>query len=193
MLYIGDIHGKEHDYKLLIRNHRESIALGDVGIGFPGYKQWNVKKGHKFLRGNHDNPFECKKLANYLGDYGLYKDSIFYISGGDSIDKAMRIVGVSWWEDEMLSQADLNAMVSLYGACRDKVRVVVSHECPFEAQKALFKYLPAYPNRMKLAMDEVLRIHRPQYWIFGHYHQFVRQEINGTTFICLNELGTIEI
>lgn len=193
MLYIGDVHGKEKEYKKIICNHRESIQLGDRGIGFPGYKPLIIPSKYKFIRGNHDNPAECKKLPNYLGDYGLYKDNIFFISGGDSIDKECRTIGLTWWEDEMLSLNDLNAMVKLYGGCKDQVKVIASHECPFEAQKLLFKDLPAYPNRMKFAMDEVLNIRRPKYWIFAHYHRSVRQVINGTTFICLNELETIDI
>lgn len=39
----------------------------------------------------------------------------------------------------------------------------------------------------------MLEIHRPKVWVFGHYHIDKDFELNGTRFICLNELSTIDV
>lgn len=204
MLLMGDIHGLFWDYKNKLRKSKakESLQLGDYGLGFPdtmdGVDLSDIGGTHLFLRGNHDNPAICRKSPYYIGDYGIRKgsfmdgkyDKLFYISGAWSIDSAYRLVDVSWWADEELSYTELNNAYDVY--YKENPKIVCSHDCPALVLNEL------YPSRVILtrtgqAMDAMFQSHKPDYWFFGHHHRTFRKKIAGTTFVCLNELETIDI
>jgi len=188
---IGDIHGHFNVYQRLIANRTNTIQLGDFGVGFPSWMPFDLDLTHRFIRGNHDNPATCRDHPNCLGDYGyLAEKKIFYIGGAYSIDKEQRTVGVDWWDDEELSYLDLKAMMTLYASV--KPYIVISHECP----KEIFPYLgcPSFiPSRTQQAMDQLLKVHRPKYWIFAHYHVSVMQQVKNTLYTCLNIFETLDI
>lgn len=201
---IGDVHGKTQQYQKMLRQkfeHQRTIQIGDMGIGFAGVSLHKMTPNHVWFRGNHDNPEQCRKNPNYLGDYGyLEADKLFYIAGAFSIDKAWRVPGVSWWQDEELSTSDLTHCIELYKA--SKPEFVVSHEAPKYAAVTLLHDLDgayfAAKNGCQLsrtceAMQVMLDFHRPKEWIFGHYHVNKSFEQDGTKFTCVNELSTYEI
>jgi hypothetical protein len=204
---IGDVHGNFHWYvNTAIKDCQESIQLGDFGVGF--YSKYNQVKGlysryepdlnspktyppdfsmsHRWLRGNHDDPTLCRKHPNYLGDYGFIKESsIFYISGGFSIDYQNRTEGIDFWKDEELSYKELDEMMTLFKD--SKPRIVVSHEAPSEAAITFFpQCLKKFHNtRTKVAMQNCFEMHSPETWVFGHYHQTTWGKIRGTNFMCI--------
>lgn len=203
---ISDVHKNFDAYKHIIGNmedDEESIQLGDMGIGFPkgtGSSMYSPTKTiddeeelsnilmderHKFIRGNHDNPSVCREHPNYLGDYGVYQDEIFFISGAWSLDRWERIQGVDWWEDEELSYEELQNAVDLY---EDSFpRLVISHECPRSISKLLHPAL-SHSTITGNVMDRMLDVWRPSIWVFGHHHMSKQFNIGGTQFICLDTL-----
>lgn len=204
MLLIGDIHGLFSDYKQIIRNYgaKKSLQLGDFGLGFPnGQKQVDMDEfdgTHLFIRGNHDNPFHCRRSSNYAGDFGTLEGSfidgmfekLFFISGAWSIDEAWRTPGKDWWEDEQLSFEELNKAVELYG--KEKPEIVCSHDCP----TLVLHYIHSsrvIPTRTSQAMDVMFQERRPSYWFFAHHHISWRMNIQGCTFVCLNEMECLDI
>jgi hypothetical protein len=73
LFLIGDIHGRIDEYLKLLASrppYFRSIALGDMYLGRLGVHLPELPTGHKFLRGNHDDPALCRAHPNYLGDYG---------------------------------------------------------------------------------------------------------------------------
>jgi len=197
MYFIGDIHGKTNEYKMLLKEFGEepSIQLGDFGFGFSkNINAIEMPAQHKFIRGNHDNPAIARTHPNYLGEFGYLKDSgIFFISGGLSVDKMWRVPGLSWWFDEQLSTKQMEECEALYNQI--KPGVVASHECPEFLIKSI------YTNAMKLSIPSVTaqllerlwHSHQPGIWVFGHHHVTKRIQVENTHFIALEELGTAEI
>jgi len=187
MYFIGDVHGKWEEYFELIQTLPESIQVGDFGFGFRSQpKSWNMN--HRFIRGNHDSPKACKEHSNYLGDYGVYKD-IFFVSGAYSIDYMYRTIGISWWEDEEISQKEFDKILNLYSFI--KPEIVVAHDAPSFVKAYMTDAIDkrAFINRTSnLLMPEMIAIHKPKLWVFGHYHCSFKKEIDKTTFICLDEL-----
>jgi hypothetical protein len=208
MLFIGDNHGafKTYEHILFKMQHKgnrkgvsSSLQVGDMSVGFsegnPTYaknglgwppEQW---QGHKFIRGNHDDPALCRSHPNYLGDYGfLSEQNIFYVSGGYSIDHIFRIVDVTWWEDEELGEIQMNSAINLYKETKPKI--MVSHECPLsmkiDSVTNAWKF--DYNSRTEIMLQNMFDIHRPDYWIYGHHHKFLEKDVNGTHFVCLDEL-----
>jgi len=204
MLLISDIHGLWYEYKTILRKTgaQKSLQLGDFGLGFPhGIEEVDLEEiegTHLFLRGNHDNPAVCRKSSHYVGDYGLLEGDfidgafteLMYISGAWSIDKDYRTPGLSWWEEEEMSYDELSKAVNFFIA--KKPNIVCSHDCPTSVLSHLYHSM-IIPTRTGQAMDVMLDYYKPSYWFFGHHHQSWKKNIDGCTFVCLNELETLDI
>ena len=190
MRFIGDTHGDFNRYKELIQNVPCSLQVGDFGLMRENdLKDIPTDPNHKFFRGNHDNPQLCKVHPCYLSDLVyLEKQEMFVMAGGFSIDKGKRIIGKDWWEDEELSWGDLYEAINLYTTV--KPRIVVSHECPTAIKPAaigrsVFNPKITYTSRTENALQTMLDAHKPEIWIFGHYHFKLDYVLDGTRFICL--------
>lgn len=201
-LFIGDVHGKFDRYKHIIRDHINTIQVGDMGVGFfnpatddplpnPPYRKM-LEGGHRFIRGNHDNPTVCKSHSRWIQD-GHIESGVMFIGGATSIDKEYRVIGRTWWPDEELTYAELSALVDVYKSARP--RVMVTHECPGwvagEMGYRLFKLQDQSATRH--AFNVMSEAHQPEIWIFGHWHVSFDKILNGTRYVCLNELEAKEI
>jgi len=204
MLLIGDVHALWHDYKTILRRSgvQKSLQLGDFGLGFPhGIKEIDLEEiegTHLFLRGNHDNPFHCRKSSHYVGDYGIMKgefiDGMFtelmYISGAWSIDKEWRIPGRDWWEEEELSYKELSDVVNFY--LKEKPDIICTHDCPTLILREMYPSR-VIPTRTSQAFDSMIQHRMPSYWFFAHHHTSWRKNVDGCNFVCLNELECLDI
>lgn len=191
MRYIGDVHGKFDEYLLIASAVPESIQVGDFGIGF-GDAPPELGPQHRFIRGNHDSPGECANLSTWIPD-GTIENDMMLIGGALSIDVAMRKEGVSWWRDEELSIRELDLLVQQYLDL--KPRVMVTHECPEAVTNQLFSWYrdEIYPSRTRQALSSMWEQHKPELWIFGHWHASRMAIILGTKFVCLGELNYIDV
>lgn len=212
--FLGDVHGKFQPYKTILKNSpHPTIQIGDMGIGFrkwphgepsanPPYDAM-VAGGHKFIRGNHDNPAVCKRHTQYIAD-GTIIDNMMFIGGALSIDKAYRVEGFSYWSDEELSTQELDQMIDIYIAT--KPEIMITHETPesiaelmvgtVDPRTKMFspgKLDPRFASRTRQAFQSMFELYQPKLWIYGHWHIPFDEAINGTRFICLPELATIDI
>jgi len=187
--FVGDIHGKFKDYLELIKGSDKSIQVGDFGIGFGTVKNPvpNPSGDHNFIRGNHDNPHLCKENPHWIKD-GTFVNSMFFIGGAFSTDFCLRTESVDWWTEEEMTILELNKLIDVYEI--HKPNIVISHDCPRIATP-----FPEYKinTRTSQALDAMYDIHKPKLWIFGHYHQDIDIVVDGTRFICVNMMKTIDI
>jgi hypothetical protein len=200
MLIIGDVHGKFNQYQALVKDHRDTIQVGDMGVGF---RQWPhgenyanppflfMENGnHRFIRGNHDNPSFCKKQKQWIAD-GIVENDMMFVGGAYSIDKDWRHEGFDWWPDEELSMRDFFLIADIYAGV--KPRVMITHDCPAEVVGVIHPR-NAFPNSLtQTSFQFMFKEHQPELWIFGHHHVSFNQKINGTQFICLDELETFNL
>lgn len=189
MIFVGDVHGLWGDFLDIVNQFpdEEIIQLGDFGLGFPQRERFpdpdDFGDNVKFIRGNHDNPEVCARHPNYLGDYGVYKN-IGYISGAWSIDQPYRIEGKTWWAGEQLLYSDLDKAIEQI--CDEKPSIIISHDtAPVFAKELCLKL---YPTITGQALDALWQSYKPKMWVCGHYHNSIEMVIEGTQFICLNEL-----
>ncbi len=190
-VFIGDVHGKCDRYHQIIREHSDTIQVGDMGIGFVDcfpLKEM-INGNHRFIRGNHDNPFECINNSQWIKD-GCVENDMMFMGGAYSIDKAYRTPGRDWWPEEELSYPELTQMIDIYIVT--KPRIMVTHDAP------LFLTAELYPTsniltRTGQALQYMFEIHRPESWVFGHHHISLDVTILGTRFVCLAELETKQI
>lgn len=195
--FIGDVHGKFNQYKKLIRENRDTIQVGDLGIGFrrwphgeftqnPPYDEM-VAANARFIRGNHDNPSICRNNTQWIKD-GTVEGDCMFVGGAFSIDWQYRYNEFSWWEDEQCSEEQFMEFFKLYQ--ETKPRVMVTHDCPHEVIKyipssAKFDIPPSYTGKM---LTHFWQTHRPEIWVFGHHHHSLDINLLGTRFVCLDEL-----
>ena len=199
--FLGDVHGCWSVVDKMLKRHKDStiIQVGDLGLGFPRvYKKLNLNTGEyqwkeakpdpvsfdprfKFIRGNHDNPQVCATYPNYMGDFGIDPETgVFFISGGMSTDRNDRTIGQDWWEDEELSYQQLGECMALYE--QTKPDVVVSHECPDRIVRLLHSHHGS--SRTSSALEQMMTIHSPRAWVFGHHHKMWVKEVDHTQFAC---------
>ena len=199
---VGDLHGKYLPYLSLIENVNESIQLGDAGIGFGtrGKAEYfdslfeGLSGKHRFIRGNHDDPDECRKSSHFIND-GHLEANMMFMGGALSIDKAYRTSGINWWMDEELSIPRLGDMLNLYE--KHKPDIMITHDFP---ESIAYNHLiPAsggstkFPSRTRDALDAMFKIHKPKIWLGAHWHFSFDKVIDGTRFIVLPELGYIDL
>lgn len=196
-LFIGDVHGKYRRYKRIIAGRRNSIQVGDMGVGFlqpdgkphqnpPHYLM--APNGHRFIRGNHDNPAVCRFQSQWIPD-GRIEGDMMLIGGAWSDDRDWRTEGHNWWPDEELSIAEFGALAAAYAQKRP--RIMVTHDCPTGLARRMYVLcgleMPA-PSRTQTALQAMFETHQPDLWLFGHYHVSADLVVEGTRFVCLAEL-----
>lgn len=202
MWLLGDAHGdfdwaKKMAQKAVLYNET-IILLGDYGVGFPAdcirdFAYLNEEQltyppdlsNFKFIRGNHDKPSLCRKHPNYLGDYGyIEKADLFYVSGAESIDRDMRIPGISWWEDEELSYEELQKVIDLFA--KTKPKYVISHDCPQHPQHVPYCGFHG-SGRTGQALWRCFEMHHPLVHIYAHHHVTKVTQVGKTKFVCVGE------
>jgi len=187
--FIGDVHGKVDEYVALAIQHVCTLQLGDFGIGFKGIEAPDLGEEHRAFYGNHDNPTLAKTKPLFLpNDYGVWRE-VFYVAGGYSIDKHLRVEGVSWWPDEEISIRELQKAIDLYAEL--KPRYVASHECPVVVFERVIQPIirgRLIRNRTTAALQAMFDIHKPECWFFAHHHLSIQTVIDGCRFRGLAEL-----
>ncbi len=201
------------------------IQLGDFGYDFSTdfMKQWVLANMPVyFLRGNHDStgwirsrngnrltvdpksdggPVEVADNVHYLPDGARLKigDSRVAVLGGAvSIDRHMRVDGVSWWHDETTSMQAVADLVNVnvfahMQTAPESVDVMLCHDCPtgpkqLDAHLDGYKSDPASDGNRKLLRHAFDHLKPSQVW-HGHFHYRYKEECDGATFHGLGMSG----
>jgi Calcineurin-like phosphoesterase len=195
---IGDVHGKYKRYHEIIREkdrHPHTIQLGDFGFDYRTLDNVDPKN-HVFVGGNHDNYDKINSVPNYLGDYGYTVDfhgiDFFFYRGAYSVDRQYRTIGIDWWEQEQLNIESFMKARELYR--NTKPDIMLTHDCPQAIAMQMLK--PGdrmFENNTTWALQELLNIHQPKMWFFGHWHHSRQIQYGDTKFVCLDELETYKL
>jgi len=203
---VGDVHGKYGRFNAIMKSSAcPIIQVGDMGVGFvtrlpDGHLAYSnnpshdamVAGGHRFIRGNHDNPEVCARHDRWIPDGTVERigeSTVMLVGGAWSIDRAWRTEGIDWWADEQLSDEQLQRLLELHR--EKKPDVMITHDAPMTIAHALFlqgTHKPICQTRTGHWLDMMLIEHRPRLWVFGHWHASADVVINGCRFVCLNEL-----
>lgn len=196
VVIIGDVHGLIRGYQNIINNCDFSICVGDFGFK----KEWDWLQSHfggsnHYINpGNHDyGPVLQYQTNQSCGNFAYFDQfDIFTVRGAESIDKHLRIDGIDWFRNEELNYREQLEAFDKY--CEIKPKVVISHDCPQSVLESIFKMGWSYGKTQTRTMLEMMfQEHQPELWIFGHHHTSKDEIVNGTRFICLDELETFDI
>lgn len=203
---IGDVHGRPNITSYLKRAKKAEYSLQVGDLSGSNYKFLNELDPlhHKVIAGNHEvfnagSDWYFRNVDHFLGDFGLWSvpdfQDIFYVRGGMSLNKKEKEAIGAWSIEEELSVPKLDKAIELYEFLRPEF--VVTHECPLRVVEHVANPLTTHYYGFKTsvirtktnqALDAMMEIHQPKIWIFGHYHEYLSKRIDGTHFICLNQM-----
>ena len=108
------------------------------------------------------------------GEYTILNKTFLICDGAYSIDKDYRRSrGIPWFEDEQMSDADMNKLFWLTGQ-RDYYDFIISHTAPLRYEPT-YLFLDFINQTMvnkhtEWILDEIVDKVNFGQWIFGHYH-----------------------
>jgi predicted phosphodiesterase len=206
---VGDVHGLVDRYakSIVSSGAKHSIQIGDLGFSYAPLSILPWKK-HKFFGGNHDNYDIYDASPHALGDYGRFSLgglSLYFIRGAFSIDVKARLKaerrghGKHWWKEEQLPLGVMHNAQQDYASRRPST--MLTHTCPSEVSRMIgkpdvlksFGYNPTtFSTPTQELLQDCFDAHKPDVWIFGHFHMDLTFMHKGTLFICLAERQALD-
>ena len=175
------------------------IVLGDFGLYWKNndtFKYWYDILQNKpwttlWLDGNHENFdwINSMKVFEWHGGkvhkdesiihlmrgqvYDIEDKKIFVMGGADSVDKANRTEGISWWKEEIPNFSEINEAIDNLIANENSVDYILTHTCPEELITKMFNLTP-WPefNNVERILQNLLGLKiNFKRWFFGHWHE----------------------
>lgn len=135
-------------------------------------------------------------LHTFIDDEG-YEHTVLFMGGGLSIDKHLRVEGMTWWPQEQMSNEEY---MKIFELVKDKkIDIVVSHTCPQFIVDQRFEDLTQGYDNAKLEDNTQVQLahlwynlkHTPKLWVFGHWHSFTMSIMfDNTMFVGLADRGS---
>jgi hypothetical protein len=118
-----------------------------------------------------------------------------FLGGAESVDKAFRTEGLSWWKEERITEEDVEFLINNVGD--RQLDYLITHTCTDSFREKYFGVLDLKKWRLPdgwedisiLMMERVVKTLNPKMHIFGHMHKSVREK----SLICLNIDELIEL
>lgn len=119
LLLLGDTHGNVSRLQTVLAqsNGAQLLQLGDLGVGFDRNLDGKFATlstqypSFSFFAGNHDSPEVASRINGNLGRFGIIPPRIFpssfFISGGFSVDRERRTIGINYWPNEELDREEM--------------------------------------------------------------------------------------
>ena len=171
------------------------IILGDFGLVWNDRKSerywlnWLNERNFTtlFVDGNHENfdrlrQYKTEEMFN--GIVRRINDSVFHLERGQvldidgnnifimggarSIDKELRIEGVSWWRDEIPSLDEMNRGIEALERVQFKVDYVLTHCAPYSIHSMITNDNKKDP--IISYFEYIMSVLEFKRWYFGHYH-----------------------
>lgn len=150
----------------LIIRYKERITLtGNCHTALNSYpiEEWNGGKIHRLS----DSVIHLMRGQVYTIDGKKF----FTMGGADSIDKGIRTPNVSWWEEEMPSQAEYQEAMDNLEKNDFKVDYVITHDCGTQIKSRIVTVHNQYDelNQFLWHLEKTFNL-QFEHWYFGHHH-----------------------
>lgn len=176
------------------------IILGDFGLLWKSQPDKEEKYWTKWLTdkpwttivvpGNHENwdrIHSLEKVDKFGGKMGKYNDSIFFMERGEiydidgniifnmggahSIDRDDRILGISWWNEELPTVMDFEHGFRKLEEFGNEVDYILGHTCSNYAIDKMFKPRWKINDIVSNYFDVVVDKVSFKKFYFGHWHK----------------------
>jgi hypothetical protein len=127
--------------------------------------------------------------------YNIEGNTIFTLGGAQSIDKAFRKEGKSWWPGELLSGDDIELAWKNLLDVGMEVDYVLTHTCPTFVLANFGIVMNPYGGQSKATdpvsfqLQDICDVLQYKHWYFGHMHEnrSVSYGMDDVKFTCLYE------
>ncbi|MEI6305334.1 MAG: metallophosphoesterase [Deltaproteobacteria bacterium] len=155
-----------------------------------------------FIDGNHEHMPRLLSLPledRFGGRVGRAARNVYYLRRGErydidgrlllclggafSIDRANRVCGETWFQEEIPTLLDVEA--TKRSAAKGPVDVMLTHTCPSDIKTLLPLYLNSMSDPTEHILSELRPLAQPRFWIFGHHHVNWRGYEEGIHYTCL--------
>ena len=107
----------------------------------------------------------------------LRKDNLFY-----------RVKGISWWEEEMPTQEEMQSGLNNLENNDWKVDYIITHDCP-SSTKALYSHGTFKTDELNAYLEEIKYKCEFKKWFFGHLHD--DKQINDKEILLYHQIVRI--
>jgi hypothetical protein len=205
--YVGDIHGYFELFSEDLKEWSEKypdknivvIQCGDFGFWpeIAPIEKLIVPSNVEIFAcaGNHENwnwldtfeytPTEIASRVWYMpfGSTLTLNENVHVFCGGaGSVDKKCRVVNVSWWTQEGISQLDLKQLDHV-----DHVDTVISHTLP-NHYSPIDHYKNGLYDYSRHGLDYVFEKYKPKNWYCGHWHVYETGVTDGVQITILSDI-----
>ncbi len=173
------------------------IICGDFGFVFICDEEENVfldeleKKPYTicFCDGNHEN---FKALSRYKREmwnggmihrirknvihlmrgqvFEIEGKTFFTMGGAFSRDRETRILGLSYWEEELPCESEYREATASLRYKSYKVDYIITHNGPASVIRSMGKYPRREDGELTAFLDDVAEKTEFRHWFFGHWH-----------------------
>lgn len=212
-MFVGDLHSCLDRAEMVAElakdwKCKEIIQVGDWGYKWPTsdtsmelskiLEKYSMPM--RFIDGNHELHPELRALPEEVEENlapfltyqhrGTIKEfddgtTMVFLGGAPSIDREMRVKDVNWWEEEYITEDDVEKALQHQGR---KVHILVTHDCAVpppgikETDNMSFNYRA---RESHASIKKVIRGLRPSLNVHGHYHFRYDSEFEGTRVLGL--------
>ncbi|MCP4477389.1 MAG: hypothetical protein GY818_04795 [Planctomycetaceae bacterium] len=207
-LYIGDSHGKFHNFNNIVVEAlsalsgvdvAEVISVGDFGywprLGLTYRKCGAFEQPVRWIDGNHEDHMKLShaEFPNSLWECshiprGTIDGGVFFMGGATSIDAALRTIDIDWFEEENISYADFYRVEATLQERADEVNVMCAHDSVMSAYDRLIcgNKGERRSDCNAEALEQLFGMAKPKAYVHGHHHVSDRYQIDGTEFASLD-------
>lgn len=125
-------------------------------------EEWNGGKVHRIRK----NVFHLMRGQVFLID----GKKIFTMGGAYSIDRYMRTLNKSYWEEELPNDSEYREAIQNLKAHNNSVNVIITHTAPREIIRRMGKYPDAHDMKLTGFLEWIMYEVRFNHWYFGHWH-----------------------
>ena len=202
ILVVGDVHNDFGKLNALINVKRPELIICCGEFGYwprhPKADQIEKIKTHGarllWIDGNHEDFWALKANepkhhftnAQYMPRGSTYTlpdgRNILFMGGARSTDKEFRTIGVDWFPEEEISQADLMHLPDM------KIDIFITHTCPEELFSELVQHDLHEKDPSRVALSWLKDQYKPSLWIFAHWHMYKEGWLGGINWYCLSSI-----
>ena len=167
---------------------------------YPQFNISNLKTSDRFVRPylKEQRTLSSRKINNlldinfkfgdniYLCDNGsilnLNGKNILFIGGAESIDKSFRIMGKSWWPQELLRRDEIDHILDI----EEPIDIIVSHTPHSFIIKKMYYGILLIKDPVAEFLEVAYEKFKPKLWFSGHLHNNTIINYEDTEFCVLD-------
>lgn len=138
-------------------NHENFNVLDDYPV-----TEWCGGKVHRV----RNNIFHLMRGQSY----NIEGKTFFVMGGAYSVDRDYRILGMSYWEQEIPTTAEIDEAFETLVAHNFNVDYIITHTCPKKVASTLADTLLDKDGGLLKFFDLVNERCKYKHWYFGHWH-----------------------